>query len=34
MLLLEELEDGSYGYCEETGEPIGLKDLRQDLLLL
>lgn len=24
---LERLEDGSYGYCEETGEPIGLKRL-------
>jgi len=21
------LEDGSYGYCEETGEPIGIKRL-------
>ena len=21
------IEDGSYGYCEETGEPIGLKRL-------
>ena len=24
---LERLEDGSYGYCEETDEPIGLKRL-------
>src|SRR5688572_23409947 len=24
---LVRLEDGSYGYCEETGEPIGLKRL-------
>ena len=24
---LKKLEDGSYGYCEETGEPIGLKRL-------
>jgi DnaK suppressor protein len=24
---LERSEDGSYGYCEETGEPIGLKRL-------
>ena len=24
---LERIEDGSYGYCEETGEPIGLKRL-------
>ncbi len=24
---LKRLEDGSYGYCEETGEPIGLKRL-------
>jgi len=24
---LARLEDGSYGYCEETGEPIGLKRL-------
>ena len=22
---LARLEDGSYGYCEETGEPISLK---------
>ena len=24
---LSRIEDGSYGYCEETGEPIGLKRL-------
>ena len=24
---LQRMEDGSYGYCEETGEPIGLKRL-------
>ena len=24
---LKRIEDGSYGYCEETGEPIGLKRL-------
>lgn len=24
---LERIEDGSYGYCEETGEPIGLQRL-------
>ena len=24
---LERIEDGSYGYCEESGEPIGLKRL-------
>jgi DnaK suppressor protein len=24
---LKRLEDGSYGYCEETGEPISLKRL-------
>lgn len=24
---LERIEDGSYGYCEETGEPIGLERL-------
>ncbi len=24
---LERIEDGSYGFCEETGEPIGLKRL-------
>ncbi len=24
---LERIEDGTYGYCEETGEPIGLKRL-------
>ena len=25
---LEKIEDGSYGYCEETGEPIGIKRLQ------
>jgi DnaK suppressor protein len=24
---LRRIEDGSYGYCEETGEPISLKRL-------
>lgn len=24
---LRRIEDGSYGYCEETGEPIGVKRL-------
>lgn len=24
---LDRIEDGSYGYCEETGEPIGLRRL-------
>ena len=24
---LKRLEDGTYGYCEETGDPIGLKRL-------
>jgi len=24
---LKRLEDGTYGFCEETGEPIGLKRL-------
>jgi len=24
---LKRIEDGSYGYCEETGEPIGLRRL-------
>ncbi len=24
---LRRIEDGNYGYCEETGEPIGLKRL-------
>ena len=24
---LKKLQDGSYGYCEETGEPIGLQRL-------
>ena len=24
---LQRLEDGSYGYCEETGEPIGVRRL-------
>ncbi|WP_025884528.1 RNA polymerase-binding protein DksA [Asaia prunellae] len=26
-LALQRIENGSYGYCEETGEPIGLKRL-------
>ena len=25
---LQRIEDGSYGYCEETGEPIGLGRLK------
>ncbi len=25
---LKRIENGTYGYCEETGEPIGLKRLR------
>ena len=24
---LQRIEDGSYGYCEETNEPIGIKRL-------
>ena len=24
---LDRIEDGTYGYCEETGEPIGLERL-------
>ena len=24
---IRRIEDGSYGYCEETGEPIGIKRL-------
>ena len=24
---LQRIEDGTYGYCEETGEPIGLRRL-------
>ena len=24
---LQRIENGSYGFCEETGEPIGLKRL-------
>jgi len=24
---LQRIKDGTYGYCEETGEPIGLKRL-------
>ena len=24
---LKRIEDGTYGYCEETGEPIGLERL-------
>lgn len=26
-LALRRIEDGSYGYCEETGDPIGIKRL-------
>ena len=26
-MALERIENGTYGYCEETGEPIGLKRL-------
>ena len=26
-LALKRIQDGTYGYCEETGEPIGLKRL-------
>tara|TARA_B100001029_G_C14914223_1_gene368257 strand:- start:181 stop:600 length:420 start_codon:yes stop_codon:yes gene_type:complete len=26
-LALKKIKDGTYGYCEETGEPIGLKRL-------
>jgi DnaK suppressor protein len=26
-LALSRLEDGSYGFCEDTGEPISLKRL-------
>src|SRR6516164_5195482 len=29
---LARLEDGTYGYCEETGEPISLKRLERDRL--
>jgi DnaK suppressor protein len=25
---LKKIEDGTYGYCEETGEPISLKRLQ------
>ena len=25
--LLKKLKDGTYGYCEETGEPIGIQRL-------
>ena len=24
---MQRIKDGTYGYCEETGEPIGLKRL-------
>ena len=24
---LKKIQDGTYGFCEETGEPIGLKRL-------
>ena len=26
-LALQRIKDGTYGFCEETGEPIGLKRL-------
>lgn len=26
-MALKRIDDGSYGYCEETGEPIGIKRL-------
>ena len=26
---LQRIEDGTYGYCEETGEPISLKRLEE-----
>ena len=26
-MALERIDNGTYGYCEETGEPIGLKRL-------
>ena len=29
---IQRIEDGSYGYCEETGEPIGLKRLEARLV--
>jgi DnaK suppressor protein len=29
---LNRIEDGSYGYCAETGEPIGLKRLQARLI--
>ena len=28
---LKKIQDGTYGFCEDTGEPIGLKRLWQDL---
>ena len=27
---LQRIKEGTYGYCEETGEPIGLKRLMRD----
>jgi len=29
---LKRIDDGSYGYCEETGEPIGIKRLEARLV--
>lgn len=29
---LERIEDGSYGYCEDTGEPIGVLRLKARLI--
>ena len=26
-LAIKKIKDGTYGYCEETGEPIGIKRL-------
>ena len=27
MEAIKKIEDGTYGFCEETGEPIGIKRL-------
>ena len=31
---LQRLKDGTYGYCEETGEPIGLRLMAEPVATL
>ena len=32
-MALERIDNGTYGYCEETGEPIGIKRLEEDKVI-